>query len=211
MAGPGTLGPALTARAAGLVGCRTCGRVSRAGTARCPRCGSVLHGREPASLQRVWAWLIVGLIAYVPANTYPIMVTNFLGSRLESTIIGGVIDLAHHGAWGLAAVVGLASIGIPVTKFLAIGYLSWSIQFRVSMPVHRRIHLYEAVEFIGRWSMIDVFVVAILVATVQLGFLASIEPGPAAVFFALAVIFTMISAQALDPRLLWDRTEEGHP
>jgi paraquat-inducible protein A len=211
MAHAGPHGPALTARAAGLVGCRTCSRVSASGTPTCPRCGSRLHGREPASLQRVWAWLLVGIICYIPANTYPIMVTRFLGSTLESTIIGGVIDLAHHGAWALALIVGVASIGIPVSKFLAIAYLAWSVQFRVEMPVHRRIHLYEAVEFIGRWSMIDVFVVAILVATVQLGFLASIQPGPAAVFFAMSVICTMISAQAIDPRLLWDRTEHEDP
>jgi paraquat-inducible protein A len=194
----------VTARDAGLVGCRTCGRVSAWGTRRCPRCGRALHSREPASLQRVWAWLIVGIMAYVPANVLTMMSTRFLGSTLDSTIVGGVFDLVHHGAYGIAAIVAVASVGIPVAKFLAIGYLAWSIQGGGTLSAHRRIHLYEAVEFIGRWSMIDVFVVAILAATIQLGFLASIEPGPAAVFFALSVIFTMLSAQALDPRLLWD-------
>jgi paraquat-inducible protein A len=200
---------ALTAREAGLVGCRLCGRVSSAEAATCPRCGSRLASRAPHSLQRVWAWLTVGLMAYVPANLYPIMVTGFLGSDTESTIVGGVVELAHHGAWGLALIVGVASIGIPVAKFVAIAYLAWSIERRVEMPVHRRVHLYEAVEFIGRWSMIDVFVVAILAATVQLGFLARVEPGPAAVFFALSVVATMLSAQAFDPRLLWDRAPAG--
>jgi paraquat-inducible protein A len=204
MAEARALGPALTARAAGLVGCRLCGRVSAAGTSACPRCGSALASRAPMSLLRVWAWLIVGLIAYVPANLMPIMVTGFLVSRRESTIVGGVIELAHHGAWGLALIVAVASIGIPVAKFVAIAYLAWSIQARIELPPHRRVRLYEAVEFIGRWSMIDVFVVAILAATVQLGFLAWIEPGPAVVFFALTVIATMLSAQAFDPRLLWD-------
>jgi paraquat-inducible protein A len=161
------------------------------------------------SLLRVWAWLIVGLIAYVPANLMPIMVTGFLLSRRESTIVGGVIELAHHGAWGLALIVAVASIGIPVAKFVAIAYLAWSIQARVELPPHRRVRLYEAVEFIGRWSMIDVFVVAILAATVQLGFLARVEPGPAALFFALSVVATMLSAQAFDPRLLWDRAPAG--
>ena len=197
----------LTARAAGLVGCRICARASPLGTRSCPRCGSRLHSREPASLQRVWAWLIVGLAAYVPANTLPIMTTSFLASETPNTIIGGIVHLAYIGSWGLAAIVGLASIGIPVAKFLAIAYLATSVQRRVEMPPHRRIHLYEVVEFIGRWSMIDVFVVAILAATVQLGLLARVEPGPAAVFFALSVICTMISAQSIDPRLLWDREE----
>ena len=118
-----------------------------------------------------------------------------------------MIDLAHHGAWDIAAVVFFASIVIPVTKFVVILYLVYSIRYHARLAMHARIHLYEAIEFIGRWSMIDVFVVAILTALVQLGFLASINPGSAAVFFALSVAFTMLSAQALDPRLIWDSAE----
>lgn len=199
--------PALTARAAGLVGCRTCGLASPAGVATCPRCGTALHARAPASLQKVWAWLAVGLICYIPANLQPMMVTTFLGKAAGSTILGGVVELIHHGAYGIAFVVFLASVLIPVSKFLTIAFLALSIQFRLPVPVHTRIHLYEAVEFIGRWSMVDVFVVAILTALIQMGFFAAIEPGPAAVFFALSVAFTMLSAQAMDPRLIWDSVE----
>lgn len=161
----------------------------------------------PASLQRVWAWLAVGLICYIPANAFPMMITTTLGRQLHSTIVGGVIDLTHHGAYAIAAIVFLASIVIPVTKFFLIALLALSIQFRLPIPAHTRIRLYEAVEFVGRWSMVDVFVVAILAALIQIGFFASIEPGPAAVFFAMSVAFTMLAAQAMDPRLIWDSTE----
>ena len=199
--------PALTARAAGLAGCRECGRVAAIGTPTCPRCGAALHSREPRSLQRVLAWLLVGFMCYIPANTLPMLRTRTLGREADSTIVGGVIDLVHHGAWDIAFVVFFASVVIPISKFVVILYLVASIRFRTSLSIHARIHLYEAVEFIGRWSMIDVFVVAILTALVQLGFLASINPGTAAVFFALSVAFTMLSARALDPRLIWDSTE----
>lgn len=199
----------LTAREAGLIGCGACGRVSAPGTARCPRCGDTLHGRRPGSLAKVWAWLLAGLVCYIPANLYPMLRTEFLGRTVESTIVGGVVDLAHHGAYLVAAVVFTASVLIPVSKFLVIGYLAYSIQHGTGLSRHTRTLLYEAVEFIGRWSMIDVFVVAILVALVDLGFVMSFRPGPAAFFFALSVAFTMISALALDPRLIWDAGERG--
>ena len=201
--------PALTARAAGLAGCRACGLVSQRGTPSCPRCGGALHSREPQSLQRVWAWLLVGLICYVPANLLPMMITSAAGKTYRSNILGGVIDLVHHGALGVAAVVFVASIVIPVSKFGVIAMLAISVQRRSRIPVHARIHLYHAVEFIGRWSMVDVFVVAILAALVRMGFFASIDPGPAAIFFALSVAFTMISAQAMDPRLIWDSASDA--
>ncbi len=207
MADARTRTPVLTARAAGLVGCETCGKVAEAGRVQCTRCGKMLHSRRDASLQRVWAWLLVGIMCYIPANTLPMLVTSTLGRTSASTIGGGVIELIGHDAYGVAAIVALASIVIPVFKFLVIGYLALSIRHRVSMSIHGRTRLYEIVEFIGRWSMIDVFVVAILTALVQLGFVASINPGLAAVFFALSVTFTMLSAQAMDPRLIWDSEE----
>ncbi len=211
MADARTQPPILTARRAGLVGCRICGKVSAAGVPACPRCGTPLHSRAPASLQRVWAWLLVGLVCYLPANVLPMMTTTRLGSSLESTILGGVVELVRHGAYAVAAVVLVASLAIPVTKFLLIALLALSIQRRLPIAAHTRIRLYEAVEFVGRWSMIDVFVVAILAALIQMGFVAAVEPGPAAVFFALSVAFTMLSAQAIDPRLIWDSTERETP
>lgn len=201
--------PALTAREAGLIGCRACGLVSARSARICARCGGALHSREPRSLQRVWAWLAVGLICYVPANLLPMMITSAAGKTYRSTILGGVVDLIHHDAILVALIVFLASIVIPVSKFLVIATLALSIQRRLPISVHARIHLFHAVEFIGRWSMVDVFVVAILAALVQMGFFASIDPGPAAIFFALSVAFTMVSAQAMDPRLIWDSAAGG--
>ncbi len=199
--------PVLTARAAGLVGCRNCGRVHARGTPHCARCGSRLSSREDGSLQMVWAWLIAGLIAYIPANIYPMLLTKSLGHHAESTIVGGVFDLVDHGSYGIAAIVFTASIIIPVGKFFAIAYLAWIVGRPGRTRGHRHTRLYEVVEFIGRWSMIDVFVVAILSALVQLDFAATINPGIAAVSFALSVAFTMLSALSFDPRLIWDAEE----
>ncbi len=158
-------------------------------------------------MQRVWAWLFVGVMAYIPANLLPMMITTITGRKLSSTIVGGVIDLTHHGAYLIAGVVFLASVVIPISKILTIAVLALSIQRSLPISVHARMKLYEAVEFIGRWSMVDVFVVAILTALIQMGFFASIHPGPAAVFFALSVAFTMVSAQSMDPRLIWDSAD----
>lgn len=170
----------------------------------CDRCHGRLQSRDTQSLQKVWAWLFAGIVLFFPANIYPMLLTKTLVEQSESTIIGGAIDLIHHHAYGIAAIVLVASVVIPISKFLAIAYLAISVQRRSVLNMHQRHKLYEVVEFIGRWSMIDVFVVAILSALVQLNTLATINPGIAAVSFALSVIFTMISAQSFDPRLIWD-------
>lgn len=176
----------------------------------CKRCEGRLQSRDTESLQKVWAWLIAGIIAYIPANIYPMLLTSTLVERSESTIIGGVVELFEHGSWGIATIVFAASVMIPVGKFVAIIYLAISVQRRSNANQHERHKAYEVVEFIGRWSMIDVFVVAILSALVQLDTIATVNPGIAAVSFALSVIFTMLSAQAFDSRLIWDaaRTQE---
>lgn len=198
----------ITAREAGLVACQNCGQVHTRDKARCKRCGGKLSSRSPDSNQKVWALLFAGIVAFIPANVYPMLKTNTLVDHSESTILGGVVDLVHHHAYGIAAIVFVASIIIPVGKFIAIAYLALSVQRRSMLNQHQRHHLYEAVEFIGRWSMIDVFVVAILSALVQLGSVASINPGIAAVSFALSVIFTMLSAQSFDARLIWDASRK---
>ncbi len=195
--------PILTARDAGLVGCRGCGRVWPQGTPTCGRCGARLVPVDVRGLQAVWAWLIAGLIFYVPANLYPMLLTKTLTGHLENTILGGVIELLAHHNYGVAAIVFGASIVIPIGKFIAIAYLALAVGNERRAGGHRHLRLYEVVEFIGRWSMIDVFVVAILSALVQLGFVATINPGPAAASFALSVAFTMLSAQSFDPRLIW--------
>ena len=200
--------PLLTARRAGLVGCRTCARVNPGGARICSRCGTHLESRDRTSLQRVWAWWIAGLLAYIPANAYPMLLTTSFGHTSENTIVGGAIELAHHGDYGVALIVFVASVMIPVGKFVAIAYLALSLNRRSALDGHSRQHLFEVVEFIGRWSMIDVFVVAILSSLVHFGFAASINPGIAAVTFALSVAFTMLSAQSFDPRLIWDAAED---
>ena len=199
----------LTARAAGLVGCAECGHVYQLGTETCAVCGTRLTSRDMTSLQRVWAWLFAGMVVYVPANLYPMLRTTTFGNTQESTIVGGVFELMDHGSYGVALIVFFASVIIPVSKFIAIAYLASRVQ-RGKPGTTSHFHLYEVVEFIGRWSMIDVFVVAILSALVQLNFVASIHPGIAAVSFALSVAFTMISANSFDPRLIWD-APEGKP
>lgn len=200
---------AFTAREAGMVGCRRCTRVWPIGTERCGRCGSHLVSRDWGSLSRVWAWWAAGILAYIPANLYPMLRTRTLFSTQEDTIIGGAIELATHGAVGIAIVILIASVLIPLGKFFAIAYLALSIRRSSRMSPVRRQHLYEIVEYIGRWSMIDVFVVAILSSLVQLNVVAAINPGPASLTFALSVIFTMLSAQSFDSRMIWDRQEES--
>lgn len=184
--------------------CQRCGQVHRKEARYCKRCEGPLRSRDTESMQKVWAWLIAGMIAFIPANVYPMLLTSTLIERSESTIIGGVFELIEHGSIGIAIIVFVASIVIPVGKFISIIVLAISVQRRSGDNRHERHKTYEVVEFIGRWSMIDVFVVAILSALVQLDTIATINPGIAAVSFAMSVIFTMLSAQAFDSRLIWD-------
>ena len=149
------------------------------------------------------------MIVYIPANLYPMLLTRTLGHTSESTIVGGVIELIELGSYSVALIVFVASVVIPIGKFVAIIYLAVSVQRRSVLNMHQRHKLYEVIEFIGRWSMIDVFVVAILSALVQLDTIATINPGIAAVSFALSVIFTMLAAQSFDPRLIWDASRKA--
>jgi len=193
-----------TAREMGLVTCTSCARVWPKTHVHCNRCGHRLQSRPTMSLQRVWAFWITGLIAYLPANIYPMLVTSTLLETRSNTIVGGAVAIARHGELGIAAIVLIASVVIPISKFAAIAFLAISVQLGSVRSAHGRHLLYEIVEFIGRWSMIDVFVVAILSALVQLSSVASIHPGSAALAFALSVIFTMFSARSFDTRLIWD-------
>ncbi len=199
--------PVLTAHRAGLVGCRECGRVWPKDTKKCGRCGSKLHLPDRRGLQKVWAWMLAGMVFYVPANVLPIMRTQTMGGLrgdYNSTVMGGVITLIEHHSYDIALVVFLASIVVPISKFVAITWLAVVAGKPSSFEkAHTRLRVYEFIEFIGRWSMIDVFVVASLSALVQLGFVVSIHPGVAAASFALSVALTMIAAQSFDPRLIW--------
>lgn len=173
----------------------------------CTRCGALIHARRPNSLARTWALLITAAILYIPANLLPIMTVNSLGQGDPSTIMSGVIQLVQHGMFPIAAVVFIASILVPTFKLVGIGLLLFSVQRHQPLSAQQRIVMYRFIEFIGRWSMLDIFVIAILVAVVNFGRLASIEANLGAAAFASVVILTMLAAVTFDPRLIWDNTE----
>lgn len=213
MAGAGNPREILSARELGVVACTRCTKAWPLGTQVCGRCGHKMQSRDAMSLQRVWAYWLMGVICYIPANLLPMLETRTLFQVDRSTIIGGAVELAAYGNLGIAAIILFASVVIPIGKFWAVAFLAVSVrQERVVSTRFRRI-LYEVVEYIGRWSMIDIFVVAILSSLVQLRTLAAISPGGASLFFALSVIFTMLAAQAFDSRMIWDvqRREERAP
>jgi len=199
----------LTARALGLVACHRCHLLCRqtAGPADCPRCGAPLHSRKPNSIARTWALVLAATVFYIPANVLPVTITTSLGIVQSDTIMSGVIYFIHSGSWPIALVIFVASIFVPILKLLILSFLLISVQRRWQWRPVDRTRLYRLTEAIGRWSMLDVFVVTILVALVHLGALASIKAGPGAVFFAAVVVVTMLAAEAFDPRLIWDGME----
>lgn len=164
----------------------------------------MLSSRKRASLHRTWAFLLVGIFAYIPANALPIMETKWLGGSSSDTIFTGVIALFDSGSAFVAFVVFFASVIIPVTKFVVIMGLALTLQFGWRWSEHAMHRLHAITELIGRWSMIDVFVVAVLAALIQLGVFLSITPGAGIVAFAFSVVFTMFAATSIDTRLLWD-------
>ncbi len=197
-----------TAAAAGLACCHVCFKVAPASLHRCPRCRAPLHLRAPDSLQRTAALVSTASLLYIPANLLPIMTTEQLGRATESTILGGVVLLVHHGDYPIAAVIFVASVLVPLSKLLSLSYLCWSIARRHPTSRYERTRLYRATELVGKWSMTDIFVVAILVALIQLGDLLLITPGAAALAFGGVVILTMLAAHGFDPRLIWDQQRD---
>ena len=187
------------------IGCDACGAVSRqAEGSRCPRCDAVLHHRKTDSLARTWALLAAAVLCYVPANLYPVMTVIRLGRGQPSTILGGVQELVESRMWPLALLVFVASVVVPLLKLAGLSYMLITTQSGSKTRLVDRTRLYRLVEIIGRWSMIDVFMVSILVALVQMGALAQVTPGFGGVFFAAVVIFTMLASFSFDPRLMWD-------
>jgi len=205
-----------SAKDMGLVSCHDCHLLSRwpEGTdsqiVHCPRCGSELHQRKPNSLARTWALLLAAMIFYIPANILPMTITSALGSVQADTIMSGVIYFLHSGSWEIGLIIFIASIFVPFMKFLILIYLLISVQFKSVRQPENLTRLYRLTEAIGRWSMLDVYVVSILIALVQLGVLAEISAGPAVLYFALVVVTTMLAAESFDPRLIWDVVEEKH-
>jgi paraquat-inducible protein A len=196
--------PADTAAAQGLATCHTCVKVAPASLHHCPRCGASIHLRMTDSLARTMALVLTACILYIPANILPIMTTDQLGSVEPSTILGGVILLWDLGSYPIAAVIFIASVMVPTGKMASIMYLCWTVSREQKTRAQQRTVMYRITEFVGRWSMVDVFVVAILVALIQLGGLLSIQPGAAALAFSGVVMITMLAAESFDPRLIWD-------
>jgi paraquat-inducible protein A len=170
----------------------------------CPRCGAELTRRRHHSLQYTWALVIAAAICYIPANVLPVLTTTAFGSTESDTIMGGVVLLYTTGSWLLALIVLVASVMIPLGKLVALSYLLIVAQRGWRGSNRERTRLYRLVQFIGRWSMLDVFVDTFTVALVQLQPLMSVEPGPGVLFFAAVVVLTMMAAESFDPRLVWD-------
>ncbi|KPJ90194.1 MAG: paraquat-inducible protein A [Gammaproteobacteria bacterium SG8_11] len=204
----------ITAAQASLLNCHSCDLLCNAPTAdnhllaTCPRCGATLHTRKPNSIARTWALVITAYILYIPANLLPVMTVTSVGKVQSDTIISGVIYLLLSGMWPLAMLVFFASVVVPLAKLFILSYLLFSVQRKSRWRPRDRTRLYRITEAVGRWSMVDIYVVTILVALVKLGALATIEAGSGAVFFAAVVVVTMFAAMAFDPRLIWDRLED---
>lgn len=200
-----------TALAASCASCHECGLLTRVAShgahgARCPRCGAALHLRKPKSIERTWALVIAAAICYVPANLLPVMTVTSLGKPVSDTIMSGVIYFVEHGDWPLALVIFTASVFVPMMKLAILIFLLTSVQRRSSWRPVERTRMYRLTEAIGRWSMVDIYVVTILVALVRLGNLATIEAGAGAIFFGAVVVITMLAAESFDPRIIWDRS-----
>ena len=200
----------LQAATIGKTVCHTCGRLgSPIAEPVCRRCGTALHLRKPDSLQRSWALLIAAYALYLPANLLPIMETRSLFGVQQDTIMSGVVYLWSSGSWVLAMVVFIASVAVPLLKMLSLTALLVGVQRRSHRQPLQRTRLYRFLELIGRWSMLDVYVVTILVALVQIQSLASILPGSGVLAFAAVVVLSMLATMAFDPRLIWDAAD--HP
>jgi len=203
----------VTADRQGLLSCHACHLLSRSPRSPgglavyCPRCGASLHRRKPNSLARTWALVIAAIIFYVPANLLPITRVVSLGQAQSDTIMSGVIYFIHSGMWPIALVIFIASVAVPLLKLLILMYLLISVQRKSTWRAKDRTRLYRIIEAIGRWSMMDIYVVTILVALVNLGALATIEAGSGAVFFGAVVVITIFAAMSFDPRLIWDEKE----
>ncbi|WP_158901313.1 paraquat-inducible protein A [Burkholderia sp. L27(2015)] len=203
-----------TAARAGLFVCHDCGLLSKpaahAHDGHCPRCGAHLHFRKPSSIARTWAFVIAAVILYIPANALPVMDTSSLFGAQTDTILSGVVYLWTSGSWPLAVIVFIASIAVPMLKIIALTFLVLTAQLRWRWLPEKRTRIYRVVEFVGRWSMLDIYVITILVALVQFNALATIRAGPGAIAFGAVVVLTMFAAMSFDPRLIWDAVEGNH-
>ena len=201
-----------TALAYGLFSCSACHLLNQVDhdDLTCARCGSRLYARKPESLVRGWAYLVAALVLYIPANVLPVLHTGSIFGRQTDTIMSGVVHLWETGSWYLSIIVFIASVVVPLAKIMSLGFLMWSAQHGSAWKPLRRARLYRITHQIGRWSMVDIYVGATLVALVHLGPFANIEPGPAAIAFGAVVVLTMLASMSFDPRLTWDALDRRH-
>ncbi len=200
---PNTHMPFITATAQGLSACHVCTAVGPAETHECDTCGARVSDRMKNSFQQSVAWLITSVVLYIPANFLPILSTVKLGQETTNTILGGVVTLWGHGSYPIAIVIFVASVLVPLAKIVVLAWLCLTVWRGSTQSLEEKALLFRFTEFIGRWSMIDVFVVGLLVALIRLGAIMSIYPGAAALAFAGMVASTMLAAIAFDPRLIW--------
>lgn len=202
----------VAARSRGLCHCECCGLVLQpaAGTGpqHCPRCDTEVHALKPRSVQRTTAFLLTAVALYVPANLLPVMSSkSFLGTE-SHTLVGGILELWHSGSWELALIVFIASIAVPLLKVAALGLLAWTAHRRSTWRQRDRAALYRLVETVGHWSMLDVFVVVLLVGMVRFGVIASVEAEAGLLAFGGVVVATMLASSAFDPRLIWPEQDD---
>ncbi|MDM0020089.1 paraquat-inducible protein A [Variovorax saccharolyticus] len=205
--------PTETAGAQGLMACHHCGTTWRGAVdgEPCARCGTHLHTRKPDSIKRTWAYLIAAAILYLPANMLPVMITKSLLGTQQDTILSGVIYFWVSGAYGLAALIFIASFLVPLFKLSALILLTITAQRRSSWRQLERAKLYRMLEVIGRWSMLDVFVVALLAGLVRIHGFAEITAGVGIAAFGAVVVLTMLASLSFDPRLTWDTEADAGP
>jgi len=202
-----------TARNASQISCHSCHLLCRINFSKigrslvCPRCGSTLHQRKPNSLKRTWALVLAAIVLYIPANLLPVTIVISLGKAQADTIMSGVIYFISTGMWPIALIIFVASILVPMLKLVILTFLLITVQRKSAWRPKDRTRLYRITEAVGRWSMVDIYVVTILVALVNLGNLATIKAGPGAGFFAAVVVITIFAAMSFDPRLIWDAKE----
>ena len=203
----------LTAARAGFVACHACGNVEvrdapRRARQHCSRCGATLHRRQPNSISRTWALLIAAALLYIPANLLPVLHTSSLFGDQDDTIMSGVVYFWVSGDWPLAIIVFVASILVPMLKLTVLALLAITSQRRSPWRPLERTRLYRLVERIGRWSMLDVFVITLTVALVRFKSFAVITAGWGALAFAAVVVLTMLASMQFDPRLIWDAVQD---
>jgi len=203
-------GSGATAVERDLIGCHTCAllvpktRLDDHGHGDCPRCRSPLHSRKANSLARTWALIFSASLLLIPANVYPVMTVIQFGRGDPSTILSGVVHLIEGGMWVLAMIILFASIVIPVLKLIVLSFLLITVKKKSSWRPRDRTVLFRVTESVGAWSMVDIYVVALLVGLVNFGALSTIRPGIGATFFGGVVVITMFAAHSFDPRLIWD-------